>query len=188
MRHYSSMKIPTLIFGLFAISCNTVRSQQTDTFKIEVVSCMSSITYSFDGDSVVIKDKAYRQKAYSSNKVGIADFQKFRLVANKMLEIKGDEVLNNPCIADGFHVKVYLRLKNDNKRIFIGNYYDSRVDSLISIFEKYINRNDDVLKYNGFSYSKSSKEIQKMIAEQTSCTEKISDKMKEYLLHSFCEY
>jgi hypothetical protein len=188
MHHFQNMKITAIIFGFFEIISFINGSQKIDTIKIEVVNCMSSITYSFDGDSVVIKDKLFPKQTYSSNKVDTVDLTRFVIVAKKMLETKGDEVLDNACVMDGFHIKVYLTINGDKKKIFIGNYYDTRVDSLVTIFDKYINRENEILKYNAFRYSKSPDRIKEMIDDQKSCTEVPSEEMKRHLLHSFCEY
>lgn len=182
------MKFFFLIQGLFILSSSNCISQRNDTIKIEVINCQSSIVYFFDGDSVIIKDEFFQPQIFSGVKTGSTDYKRFSAIARLMFETKGDEVLDIPCIQDGFAFKIYISFNSQHKKIFVGNYYDKRADSLIKIFDKYINRENPILKYNAFRYPDNAETINEMIVEQNACDMVISEEMKKHLLHRFCEY
>ena len=184
VRYASLLEMKTLltIFGFFILfSCKDSDKKQTNTIKIEVVNCLTSMAYSFDGDSVVIKQVPY---IYWGTKVDTNDLKKYTAIATKILEIKEDEVFDNVCVSDGFQIKVRTTYNGKSKILFVGNYYDSRVDSVISIFDKYINRENEFLKYNAFRYPKSMDRIKEMITDQEACPITLSDERKKDILRS----
>ena len=161
-------------------------NKPNNKIKIIVLNCMSSIAYEFNGDTVTINDHD-RPYIFSLSRVTKTDSAKFVNIAKKICLIKTDEVLDNACINDGFHLKIYLEYNGNKKKIFIGNYYDARIDSLLSIFDKYIDRNNEILKYNAFSYGHSKEYIQEMKESQKLCDFKTNKEMKQHLLNVFCE-
>jgi hypothetical protein len=162
---------------------NTIKSRT-----IYILSCESGILYKHEKNKIIVEggpffgskpDEVISKQQTSSN-----DTKKINLLFDNFTQIPDDDLLSNDCVADGFNFKIFLKSDNILKRILVSNYYDSRVDSLLKIFDKYITVSDGNFQYNRMGYGNDSKEL---IESQNSCTNKTTEDHKKFLLNEFCE-
>ncbi|GAB5526878.1 MAG: hypothetical protein Roseis2KO_47500 [Roseivirga sp.] len=67
-------------------------------------------------------------------------------VKNALVDIfqkEGDEYWSVSCIADGFHLKLYLKQGNKQKKIYIGNYFDLRYNKIALILNRNLPENPE---------------------------------------------
>ena len=67
-----------------------------------------------------------------------SDLIKLKNTLKALVSTPGDELLDNNCVNDGFNFKIYLYSDRLEKKIFVGNYYDERVDQLTALFESHL--------------------------------------------------
>ncbi|GEM_PF-3879417 len=66
------------------------------------------------------------------------DLKKLKASVEDMFMTSGDEFWSVPCVSDGFHLKLYLSLNQQTKKIYIGNYFDLRYNEIALILNKYL--------------------------------------------------
>jgi len=119
-------------------------------------------------------------------KIDKTDSELFQIITSVFLKKRDNEILYNHCVDDGFNFKIYLYTDTVVKKIFIGNYYDKRVDQLTTLFDKYlIKAGLDEASYKiGYANKES---VANLIKSQDSCTMIAPDDYKKHLLDNWCE-
>jgi hypothetical protein len=103
---------------------------------------------------------------------------------------KGNEVWLNHCIDDGTNLKFKI-IDHDIivKKVFVGNYMDRRLNKIILIINKYLEKinTNSFIAVLGYG-SNNENYIKNEIADQESCPMTASEKYKNAMLNSWCEF
>ncbi len=179
------------IFWLFffSISFKIFAQNNIKSRTIYILSCQSSILYKYEKNQIIVESVPFygqtsKNEVISKQQILSTDIEKINVLSDNFFQIPDDELLSNDCVADGFNFKIFLKTDNKLKRILVSNYYDSRIDSLLKIFDKYINVSDSNFQYNRIGYGDSSKEL---IESQNNCERKTPNDFKQHLLKEWCE-
>lgn len=158
--------------------------------RIRLYSCETGLIYEITTTEIALEGTWFvpndSSKTFMRTRIDKSDNELFLIIASSILKTKGNEILYNHCVNDGFNFKIYLYGNSVEKKIFVGNYNDKRVDQLTSLFDKYLIK----AGLGGISYKigyGSKEAIEDLIKSQNSCNMVAPDDYKKYLLDNWCE-
>lgn len=104
-----------------------------------------------------------------------------------ILSENGDEVWLNHCIDDGTNLKFIISHNGVSKKVFVGNYFDDRLNKIALIINPYLTNFKGPYFESTIDYGSRNMEwIKAEIESQNSCPE-ASEDYKISLLNKWCE-
>ncbi len=155
---------------------------------VNIISCETSIIWRIRNDSLLIEmsdDLLPNQSKFALQvKILKEDLKKIDSAFVKLTSSPENEVLVNECIDDGFNFKMYLNDGNIKKKIFVGNYYDSRVDSLTKIITWYVKKSGLYLGNYGIGCDD---DPERSVKSQERCHIILTESHRKSYLDRWCE-
>jgi hypothetical protein len=112
----------------------------------------------------------------------------------KISQKRADEIWLNNCIDGGINLKFIICKDTLLKKVFVGNYYDKRLNKIVLIINKYVKGVKSYFWYKGekistittIPYTLNKNEAKEYYKIQKNCDE-APLKYKNYLLNEWCE-
>lgn len=155
-----------------------VNSQSID---FELCICRGLYECSLRNDSLTAKGLGFKIDTVISKE----DSDSLQVLFNEILKTPGNEAWLNICVDDGLHLKFVLITENRLKKVYVGNYYEARLNSIALILNSYLKRTK---KLSGaIPYGRTDKEaIREKIESQNNC-KGAPDGLKKDRLYSWCK-
>ena len=180
----------TVFFFLFIIVTAASAQSQSKPVSLKLYSCETGLIYSIDSNEIALTGTWFvpndSTNLFMRTKLDSAGLAVYSNAVNGFMNIPGDEILYNNCVDDGFNFKIYLYEDSLVKKIFVGNYYDERVDKLTALFDLYVAENVAGNDHYHIGYGDAGN-IENIIKDQQACTETTPKKYLDYLLNKWCE-
>ena len=115
-----------------------------------------------------------------------SDFEILNTQFDKIFKKRHDEVWLNHCIDDGTNLKFHLSKNGFTKKVFVGNYFDERLNVIALVLNKYILEIETPYIVT-IPYGTSNKgNIKEQIKRQRKCKD-APEEYKERMLNVWCE-
>ena len=170
-----------LTFLLFAI----LGKLNAQVIEFKLYSCESSSLIQIKGDSLHFENLMFEPRILDTL-IDEFDLAQLQLQFEMILKKRKDEVWLNACIDDGTNLKFIIKKEGFSKKVFVGNYFDRRLNEIALIINKYL------LKVKSryilsIPYGMTDKEsIREEIRSQKRC-KKAPAEYKERMLNTWCE-
>ncbi|WP_046742913.1 hypothetical protein [Kordia zhangzhouensis] len=114
------------------------------------------------------------------------DLDSLNLLFQDILKKKGDEVWLNHCVDDGTNLKFIITRNGISKKVFVGNYFDHRLNKIALIINKYLKKvNAEFITTIPYGTTNESI-IEKEVGSQNNC-EEAPESYKKSMLNEWCE-
>ncbi|MBK8701797.1 MAG: hypothetical protein IPN29_20430 [Saprospiraceae bacterium] len=182
--------IPKISFLIFFFLLNQALAQNPSSYLITIYSCETGVQYKLRNDSLFLASERGssdgKYQVIMAYKINDSERMSVKNAISTIMRNTEDEIFINPCVDDGFHLKIYVRKDKVKKKVFVGNYYDERIDSLTGLFDKCLLKNKiDMVAYSIGYGSKESRD--RIIQSQNLCCQKITPDYRKSLIDLWCE-
>lgn len=130
-----SLRVLALLFLPLAMMSRGT-AEQGDELGIFIRICATGVDLELKGDKYYLCSRWPERK--DTVKIAPDDLERLNESIQDIFKTSDDEFWSVPCIADGFHLKLYLTLNQQTKKIYIGNYFDLRYNDIALILNKYL--------------------------------------------------
>jgi len=172
-----------IAFALILLAILGKLNAQVIEFKL--YACESSSLIQIKGDSLHFENLMFEPRILDTL-IDEFDEAQLQLQFEMILKKRKDEVWLNACIDDGTNLKFIIKKEGFSKKVFVGNYFDRRLNEIALIINKYL------LKIKSryivsIPYGMTDKEsIREEIKSQKRGKEAPSE-YKEHMLNTWCE-
>jgi hypothetical protein len=176
------------IFILFSLILNA------QNFEFQLYHCESSLLIQINNDSLYYENKTFDAPEYKTS-ITKKDLALLNRKLHAIFQKKGNETWYNHCIDDGVNLKFMITKNGISKKVFVGNYFDTRLNEIALIINKYLKEVTHRFKSKyGTINSKTSipygiinkNQIKGAIKQQANCPNAPKE-YREYLLNEWCD-
>lgn len=175
----------TKLFSLLFTFIFTSNALAQD-YEFKIMSCESHNRYILKENQFQFESKVFRPIKFDTI-ISNEDLLILNSEFSKILSKKEDEVWLNYSINDGENLKFILSDGTNSKKVFVGNYYDERLNKIALILNKYLS---SIMA--GFHvkipYGTLNEKAIKEFIERQSKSDEAPKEYKENMLNNWCEF
>ncbi|MBO6879665.1 hypothetical protein [Winogradskyella sp.] len=171
-----------IVFTLFSCS----KGSKYKPYEFVLLNCESHSLVEVKGNSLHYKNSLFNEPEYNAI-LEKSDFDNLNIQFEKLLKNNNhDEVWLNHCISDGTNLKFILSKGGASKKVFVGNYFDERLNKIVLILNKYL-KERETNYIPTISYGTTDEDIIKRKIESQNLCDDAPEEYKESMLNRWCK-